>query len=87
MYNRGPSVRLAEKDSHDRTFNAGDAVTEAKVARWLAQQALARAEEALARAEEAVWRAVYRQSAEATAREALQRGLGGLGRQHPLACE
>jgi hypothetical protein len=70
MPGRGPSARLAIPDAIDRVFSAGDAVAEAKEAR-------ARAREALARAEEAVWRAVYRQSVERAALEALQRNLGG----------
>ncbi|KAM0454948.1 hypothetical protein ACHAPV_008089 [Trichoderma viride] len=72
MPSRGPSARQAEISALDRVFAAGDAVAEAKLARALAR-------EALARAEEAVWRAVYRQCAEQAALRALKRNLGGWG--------
>ncbi|KAF9774049.1 hypothetical protein IL306_008019 [Fusarium sp. DS 682] len=69
---RRPSARQALPAAVDRVFAAGDAVAEAKLARVLAR-------EALARAEEAVLRAVYRQNAERAALEALRRNLGGWG--------
>ncbi|KAF5705925.1 8-amino-7-oxononanoate synthase [Fusarium mundagurra] len=70
---RGPSRRLAEPTAEDRVSAAGSALDEAKLARDLALEELARAKEALQRA-------VYRQNAERTALIALRRNLGGWGR-------